>query len=528
MEKQNKNAVIYARYSSERQNEQSIEGQIRVISEYAEREGYTIVDTYIDRALSGRSDNRPSFLKMIKDSEGKNFQYVLVYKLDRFSRDRYDSAIYKRKLRDNGVKVISATEMISDSPEGVIMESILEGYSEYYSKELAQKIQRGNHESRLKGLYTGGPVIYGYRINQDRKYVIDENEAEVVRKIFRDVLDHKRIVDIVDELNSKNITYKDNAKWNQNNMARLLRTEKYTGIARFGDEVFDNIVPPIISEEDFNEVRNELMKHKHKNQAKRVNYKFYLSEKMVCGKCGARMYGHSGTSKTGKVYHYYKCNGAIKHTCDIKTFNKNYIEDLAIYLIFEYVLGPEVVEDAARRMVNYYNSISSEQDQINILEDTLKEVNKKLENLINAVSNGLNTATITNTIKSYEEDKAKIETDIMRLKSKSRLKVDFDYCLRFLYSLGTLDPTKERDREHIINSLIKKIILDGNRILLVFYPTPDLNFRNYDDETGGSFGDGENGGKVEYNFSSELKAAGSQTKASVPPNENRTLITLIS
>lgn len=174
---ENKIAVIYARYSSERQNEQSIEGQLRVINQFAEKEGYTIIDTYIDRAMTGRNDDRPSFQKMISDSSNKAFQYVLVYKLDRFSKNRYDSAVYKKKLRDNGIKVVLATENISDSPEGIILESILEGYSEYYSKELAQKIVRGNYESRAKGKFTGGPIIYGYRINEDKRYVINEDEA---------------------------------------------------------------------------------------------------------------------------------------------------------------------------------------------------------------------------------------------------------------------------------------------------------------------------------------------------------------
>ena len=118
---ENKISVIYARYSSERQNEQSIEGQLRVINQFAEKEGYTIIDTYIDRAMTGRNDDRPSFQKMISESSNKAFQYVLVYKLDRFSRNRYDSAVYKKKLRDNGVKVVSATENISDSPEGIIL-----------------------------------------------------------------------------------------------------------------------------------------------------------------------------------------------------------------------------------------------------------------------------------------------------------------------------------------------------------------------------------------------------------------------
>lgn len=94
-----KKAVIYARFSSHSQTEQSIEGQLRECYDFAKRSDITIVGEYIDRALTGTSDKRPQFLKMIEDSKKKNFEYVLVYQLDRFARNRYDSANYKAKLR---------------------------------------------------------------------------------------------------------------------------------------------------------------------------------------------------------------------------------------------------------------------------------------------------------------------------------------------------------------------------------------------------------------------------------------------
>ena len=178
-----KTAVNYLRYSSENQTEQSIEGQMRVCQEYAERNGILIVANYIDRAMTGTNDNRPDFQRMIKDSAKREWDYVLVYKFDRFSRNKYETAIYKKALRDNGVKVISATELIPDSPEGIIFESMLEGYAEYYSAELSQKVRRGMNETRLKGNYTGGHILYGYK-KQEKKLVIDEERAEVVRFIF--------------------------------------------------------------------------------------------------------------------------------------------------------------------------------------------------------------------------------------------------------------------------------------------------------------------------------------------------------
>lgn len=163
-----KTAVIYARYSSENQTEQSIEGQIHVCQEYALRNNILILNTYIDRAMSGTNDNRPDFQRMIKDSAKREWNYVLVYKFDRFSRNKYETAIHKKTLKDNGVKVMSATEQIPDSPEGIIFESMLEGYAEYYSAELSQKVRRGMNETRLKGNYTGGQILYGYK-KQDKK-----------------------------------------------------------------------------------------------------------------------------------------------------------------------------------------------------------------------------------------------------------------------------------------------------------------------------------------------------------------------
>ena len=125
------NAVIYARYSSDRQREESIEGQLRECAEYAKKNNMTLLGTYVDRALSARTADRPDFQRMIADSSKGLFDIVLVWKLDRFSRDRYDSAHYKHILKKNGVRVISIKENISDGPEGIILESMLEGYAEY-------------------------------------------------------------------------------------------------------------------------------------------------------------------------------------------------------------------------------------------------------------------------------------------------------------------------------------------------------------------------------------------------------------
>lgn len=141
-----KTAVIYARYSCDQQTEQSIDGQLRVCEEFAQRNNILILNTYIDRAMTGTNDNRPDFRRMIKDSAKRTFNYVIVYKFDRFSRNKYETAIHKKTLRDNGVKVLSAMENIPDTPEGIILESLLEGFEHTnghnkLKSELKQSIQ---------------------------------------------------------------------------------------------------------------------------------------------------------------------------------------------------------------------------------------------------------------------------------------------------------------------------------------------------------------------------------------------------
>ena len=167
-------AVIYARYSSDNQREESIEGQIRECTAYAEKNGITIVKHYIDRAISAKTDNRPEFQQMIKDSDKKLFGIVLVWKLDRFARNRYDSARYKTQLKKNGVKLMSATEIISEGPEGIILESVLEGYAEYYSADLSEKVVKNQR---------GGEMSYNtiQRMLSNRRYIGELRLRDVVQ-----------------------------------------------------------------------------------------------------------------------------------------------------------------------------------------------------------------------------------------------------------------------------------------------------------------------------------------------------------
>lgn len=177
-------AVLYLRFSSENQREESIEGQRRENTEFCQRKGIEIVGEYIDRAKSATTDARPEFQRMIQESGMGLFDTVVVWKFDRFARNRLDSLTYKEVLRNNGIHLLSATEGMLEGPDSILMESVIDGVSEFYSADLSQKVKRGLTENVMEGKSIGGRPPLGYKI-VDGKYVIDEKEGPVVKEIFR-------------------------------------------------------------------------------------------------------------------------------------------------------------------------------------------------------------------------------------------------------------------------------------------------------------------------------------------------------
>lgn len=229
--------VIYARYSSDNQREESIEGQLRECNEFAKKNGIQIIETYIDRALSAKTDNRPDFQRMIKDSESCNFEVVIVWKLDRFARNRYDSAHYKAMLRKNGAKVLSATERISDSAEGILLESLLEGMAEYYSAELAEKVVRGMTDNALKGKYNGGTLPIGYVIDSEKHFQLDPVTAPAVIHAFKRYAEGASMQEVTDELNLMGVRTKRGGKISINSVTSMLHNRKYIGEYKFRDVI---------------------------------------------------------------------------------------------------------------------------------------------------------------------------------------------------------------------------------------------------------------------------------------------------
>lgn len=277
------NAVIYARYSSHNQREESIEGQLKVCYEYARQNNINIIREYIDRERTGTNDNREQFQKMIADSNKHCFQVVLCYQFDRFARNRYDSATNKNKLKKNGVRVISARENISEDASGILMESVLEGMAEYYSVELSQKVKRGMGINAEKGLYNGGTIPLGLKVDKDKHYQIDEDTAPIVRKIFEMYSSGSTIVQIKQYLETKGL------KYSSCKIRTVLGNKKYIGIYTYNEKETPNVIPQIIDNELFEDIQKKLEKNRKSRSRLKTKTEYILTTKLFCGNCKSMM-----------------------------------------------------------------------------------------------------------------------------------------------------------------------------------------------------------------------------------------------
>jgi len=409
-------AVIYARYSSAEQREESIEGQLRECQEYAERHNLTIINTYIDRALSAKSDNRPAFQEMIRDSAKKQFDVVLVWKLDRFARNRFDSATYRAVLKRNNVNVVSAKENISDGPEGIILEAMLEGMAEYYSAELSVKVKRGQKENALKGKANGGNIPFGYIINSERYYEIDPLTAPIILEIFTLYANGQTVKEISDELNNRGVFTNTKYKYtNKVSMHNLLKNRRYIGEYKYGDIVIPDGMPAIVPKEIFDKVQERMAKNKHKPAAAKADEEYILTTKIFCGKCGAMLVGVGGTSKTGKVHHYYKCSNLIyKKSCDKKTVRKAWIERHVVALTQEDLLNrDDVIDRLADAIVELQKR---ENTIIPYLQKQLDDIDKRIGNLVNSIEEGVANASVKQRLDELETKKIDLEIAIAKEK----------------------------------------------------------------------------------------------------------------
>ena len=470
-------AVIYARYSSDKQTEQSIEGQVRCCEEFAKSKGYIIIGEYIDRGLSGKIDTRPEFQRMIKDSHKRCFQYIIVYQLDRFSRDKYDSAIHKNTLRKNGVRVLSSKENITDDPSGMLMETVLEGMAEYYVAELAIKIKRGMTESWRKGHYLGGLVTYGYdKVSLDpekpktKRYEINKHEGEVVREIFKQYASGEPITQIQEWLNANKIVNKKGKPFAKNTLLGMLSNKKYIGTLTLKGQENPKCIPAIVSESVFKDVAKRLRKNRELHKTVMPTDNYLLTGKIHCGYCHKIVTVDEATKRhKGIKYRYYKCikRKKFNQPCECETVSKKYLEDLIINTTIQHALTDEQIEYIVELLMEKNKQLERNLN-LERFEKELKTTQSSIDSIVDMVCKGMGSKSLQEKLLELESDKADLEWRVGNERLNTPMPLDADELTFWLEQFREINIDDEKSRQLLIDMFVNKIILYNDKVIITF------------------------------------------------------------
>lgn len=459
-------AVIYARYSSDSQREESIEGQLRECTAFAEKNGITILRHYIDRAFSAKTDNRPEFQAMIKDSSKKLFDMIIVWKLDRFARNRYDSARYKAQLKKNGVKVVSATETISDGAEGILLESMLEGMAEYYSADLAEKVVRGMTENALKCKYNGGTPPLGYVIDSEQYFQIDPLTAPFVLEAFKRYDEGATMTQIRDWLNEKGIKNTRRQEMTYNSIQHMLNNRRYIGEYSYREVIIPDGIPAIVPKDLFDRVQEKMAKNKKAPARHKAEDDYLLTTKLFCGCCGAYLCGESSTSRTGKVHHYYKCVSVKKKRteCHKKPVRKEWIEDLVVGETMKMVMDDKAIEAIVSMLMDL-----QDRDNVNVplYEQQIREADTAISNLLNAIQQGILTRSTKERLEELENRRDELENRLA-CEKLAKPKVGAEFMTFWLHRFRKLDVRQQSHRKMLIDTFINAIFLYDDKMVITF------------------------------------------------------------
>lgn len=446
-------AVIYARFSCSKQREESIEDQVRVCREAAERAGDTVVHVYADAAQSGRTDARPEFQRMVADSAKRTFEVVYIYKSDRFARNRYDSAINKGKLKRNGVHVVCAAEPIPDGPEGVLLESLYEGMAEYYSANLSENVKRGIEGKALKRLYNGGYLLYGYTTDGAGHYVPDPDEAHIVKMVFEMYAAGRSYADIIAAVKALGPIGRPK-KWSYSTVGALLRKEQYRGVYTYAGHRVEDGMPRIVDDETWERARARVGTRNH---ICRADYERYALSGKLRDAEGRRFVGTAGTSRNGTRYHYYKC---------LET-GKTYVRDDLDLRIAAAVAAELAVPGVADLIADIVLEGIDEEEAdavaaADAMRDEIARTDRALDRLVDAICERGSDERIMRKMEELERHLAEARVELAELE-RGAPTVTRDMVLFWVHSISTAP-----DTDALLDFITEAVVDDADNVTVAF------------------------------------------------------------
>ena len=430
-----KTAYVYARFSSDNQREESIDAQLRAISEYCKKEQISILKVFKDEAFSARTDKRPAFQELFGLIKEQPADFLVVHKLDRFARSRADAAFYRSKLKEAGMKLVSVLERLDDSPESIIMEGILESMNEYYSANLSRETKKGLKENILNGKRNGGKVPYGYSLIDH--HLVPNKDADTVRRIFHLYSEGMGVTEIVKKTRSR-----------INNIRPLLMNEVYLGHLISGENRCENAHEPIIDKETFYACQKR-MQDKRMNAANRAKVDYMLAGLITCGVCGKRMIGMSSKGK----YYYYSCK-----TSGCKIYRKDDLEERVIKELDKHFTPTDEIKALFFDMVSKRVNSRVEDDNARKAEYILRQ---RITKLIDSVQYAETQDDIKAIMEKVNELRRQMPEKVQPKQTVSR-----EECDRFIESFCDIESMDRQEQRLLLRKTIEQIAVKPDEICL--------------------------------------------------------------
>lgn len=451
--------VIYARYSSHNQKEESIEQQIEECMNFAALNGIKIVCVYADKAISGRTDKRPQFQHLMRDAEKREFSVVVAYKSNRIARDMLNALKYEDRLSKYGIETLYAKEEFGNTAAGRFALRTMMNVNQFYSENMAEDIKRGMLDN-AENCKVNGALPLGYVSGPDGRYAIEPKEAEIVRGIYDKVLDGVSFADIASDLNARGLRTKQGNLWNKCSFHRMLTNDVYIGVYRHSGVVKEGGVPPILEREVFIAMQKHLETKKNPRGRHRENGDYLLTGKLRCGYCESYMVGVSGTSRTGDLHYYYTCNGRRSGSgCKKENVRRDYIEYAVAALTQQIVFKDDIIDWIATEAVKLAKEASG-QDEIDAMEAELAENRKATKNIMTAIEQGIFTATTKNRLLELEGEIASLEQSIRDAKAIIDGKLlEKERIVYFLKNLSEGNLRSKTYQKRLIDTFVRAVYL---------------------------------------------------------------------
>lgn len=469
--------VIYARYSSHNQKEESIEQQIAECSDFAAKNGIRIVGIYADKAVSGRSDRRPNFQRMMRDAEKRQFQIVVAYKSNRIARNMLNALQYEARLDLLGIKTLYAKEEFGNTAAGRFALRTMMNVNQFYSENMGEDIKRGMVDNANE-CKVNGMLPLGYVKSKEGKYAIAPDEAAVVREIFDSVLKDVPVAEIARSLNQRGIHTKLGREWNKNSFHIMLKNDNYIGVYRHSGVVVEDGIPPILEKEVFTAVQEKLANKKKTAGRRSANGEYLLTGKLFCGYCGSYMIGVSGTGENGTVHNYYQCQKRhAEGRCEKKNVRRDFIEKLIARLTQDYILQDDTIEWIADSTMSF-QAMARRESGVAQLERDLADNRKVAKNIMAAIEQGIITETTKVRLLEVEGTIHDLERSLSIAKAASQ-PIERE---RVVFSLEQMREGNVGSKDHqkkLIDTFVKSVTLWDDRIQIDYYHTPGKHKFSY-------------------------------------------------